>query len=127
MRWTYRCPRCSAMLNPGETVILVAERESAKLLVAFDPQPGNYEVHLPPGVELWRFRCPVCHADLGEDAAQGLCGLDVEEEGRVRRLYFSPRAGEHATFVVSAEGLEERHGIDFAKYVRLVGWGPTIR
>lgn len=132
MRWTYRCPHCAAMLNPDETVVLVAEREGVRLLVGLHPQPGNYQVHLPPGVEVprgsrWQFSCPVCHGDLAAEAADGLCGLDVEDETGDRRLYFSPVAGEQATFVVSAEGLAERHGMDLDKYVRLVGWGPSIR
>jgi hypothetical protein len=36
--------------------------------------------------------------------------------GRRLRVYFSRKAGEQATFVVSAEGLVERHGHDAERH-----------
>lgn len=114
MRWTYSCPHCQAMLNPDETVILLGEHRSEVFLVGFHPEPGNYRAHFPPGKEVEKgsrveFLCPVCHHRLGAAIAPELCALDMLT-GRARhRVYFSRIAGEQATFVISAEGIE-RYG-----------------
>ena len=117
MRWTYSCPHCGAMLNPGETVVLIARHGETRILIGFHPQPGNYKAYIPPGVELevgslWDFHCPVCLDSLTTDQAPGLCALDLHTEGKPHRLFFSRKAGEQATFVITAEGLTERHGRD---------------
>jgi len=61
----YFCPKCKAMLNPDRSVILTAAHGDTRALIGFHPQPGNYEVCLPPGVRAekdsrWDFFCPVC-------------------------------------------------------------------
>ena len=53
------------MLNPDETIILLGEFEGRRMLVGFHPQPGNYQVYLPPGCDMvagsrWQLSCPVC-------------------------------------------------------------------
>ena len=106
MSWTYSCPRCGAMLNPGETVVLVATQGARRLLIGFHPQPGNFEVYLPPDVTLaegehWDFHCPVCQENLRSGELQNLCELRMSEQGRKHRVFFSRVAGEHATFLVS--------------------------
>jgi len=116
MRWTYSCPHCEAMLNPDETVILLAEQRSDIFLVGLHPEPGNYRAYMPPGHEVedgsrWNFRCPVCHHNLTAAIAPDLCALDMVSGGVKHRVYFSRTAGEQATFVVSAEGIE-RLGTD---------------
>lgn len=121
MSWTYSCPHCHAMLNPDETISLVAECESTRLLVGFHPQPGNYKVYVPPGVKIevgskWSFYCPVCHHDLVSELADELCAVDLTSESETHRVFFSRIAGVKATFVVSAEGLRESHGSDTERY-----------
>lgn len=121
MHWTYSCPHCAATLNPDRNIVLRAEREDRRILVGFHPQPGNYEVYLPPGVEVepgsrWRFRCPVCHADLTADADSDLCALVLHAAGRRTRVLFSRVAGHQATFVVGEEQVEEHHGRDADLY-----------
>jgi len=116
MHWTYSCPMCAALLNPGERVVLCAEREDHRFLAGFHPQPGNYEVELPPGEEMpvgtrWNFFCPVCEQSLTSDLSDELCALDVHMAGETHRVYFSRTAGEEATFVVTAEGLLKDYGI----------------
>ena len=121
MRWTYLCPHCGTMLNPDETVILVGKHGDTRILLGFHPEPGTYRAYLPPGVEViegsaWTFSCPLCHASLATDVAPELCALDMLTSGRRLRVYFSRKAGEQATFVVSAEGLVERHGHDAERH-----------
>jgi hypothetical protein len=121
MSWTYFCPHCSAGLNPDETIILVGHCGSTRSLVGLHPQPGNYEAHLPAGVDVvpgsrWHFYCPVCQASLEGKVPGGLCVIDVLREDKKHRLYFSPVAGEQATFLVGAEGVLERHGRDAGKH-----------
>lgn len=122
MHWTYSCPHCESLLNPEQRVVLCAERGGHRFLAGFHPQPGNYEVELPPGEEmpqgtLWEFFCPVCDKSLVSDLSEDLCALDVHSAGEAHRVYFSRRAGEEATFTVSAEGLLKDYGIHTDRYV----------
>jgi hypothetical protein len=99
------------MLNPDETVVLVGECGPHRLLFGFDPKPGTYRAHVPPGFTLeegstWSFMCPVCGRSLESEAAPGLCAIDLATQGVRHRLFFSPTVGERATFVVSAEGVQ---------------------
>jgi hypothetical protein len=116
MNWTYSCPHCRSVLNPDQAIILLAVRNERYCLVGFHPQPGNYEVYLPPEVEMpagsrWGFSCPVCRRGLTSELSDDLCALDMTSGGDPHRVYFSRIAGEQATFVVSAEGLLTDHGI----------------
>jgi hypothetical protein len=110
------------LLNPEERVVLRAEREGHRFLAGFHPQPGNYEVELPPGEEMapgtrWDFVCPVCDESLVSELSDDLCALDVHLPGETHRVYFSRIAGEEATFMVSAEGLLRDYGIHTDRYV----------
>ena len=121
MSWTYSCPHCHAMLNPDETIVLIARQGSERLLVGFHPKPGNYKVYMPPGVEVeegsrWDFFCPVCQRDLVSELADELCAVDITTEHESHRVFFSRVAGTKATFVVSAEGLQGQHGKDVEKH-----------
>ncbi len=116
MRWTYACPHCRAMLNPDETVVLIGECGPHRILIGFHAEPGNYRAYLPPGFKLqegsmWDFSCPVCSRSLAAEIAPELCALDMTVQGVRHRLYFSRTAGEHATFVITAEGVTS-HGRD---------------
>lgn len=128
MRWTYSCPKCEAMLNPDETVVLVGEFGPHRILVGFHPEPGSYRAFLPPGFEMeagsrWDFRCPVCGESIVSEIAPDLCALDMATQGVRHRLFFSRTAGEHATFVVSAEGIQthgehaDRHSLEILDLV----------
>ncbi len=121
MSWTYSCPYCDAMLNPDSTIVLVAEHGERKHLIGFHPEPGNYEIYLPPDVQLeegvhWDFYCPVCHADLVNGELGDLAELRVRAGDREQRVFFSRIAGEHATLVLSERQVAEQHGPDAAKY-----------
>ena len=74
MRWTYSCPKCHAMLNPDETVVLVGQCGAHRILVGFHPEPGTYRAYLPPGFRmehgaLWDFFCPVCNEKLQAESS----------------------------------------------------------
>jgi hypothetical protein len=122
MDWVYCCPHCHAMLNPDQTIILLAEVAGRRLLTGFHPQPGNYQVHLPPDVELvagvrWEFSCPVCRQKLTTELSDDLCALDMHTGNELHRVYFSRVAGEQATFVVTAEGLLTDYGVHTDRYL----------
>ncbi|MEE4270297.1 MAG: hypothetical protein V2I67_01400 [Thermoanaerobaculales bacterium] len=122
MHWTYSCPHCSAVLNPKDSIVLRAEGDGRRFLVGFHPQPGNYDVDLPDGVAMeagsrWDFSCPVCDRSLTSELSDELCALDMEQHGERHRVYFSRIAGEEATFVVSAEGMLEDHGVHTDRYL----------
>ena len=104
MRWNYSCPKCRAMLNPDETIILVASRQDARHLIGFHPEPGNYEIHIPPGVEMkegtkWDFICPVCHESLKTEEGSNLCAVSLRDGTTHSKVLFSCVAGEQMTFV----------------------------
>jgi len=106
MHWTYACPACGAFLNPGESVILVGVQDDRRTLMAFNPEPGNYEIHVPPHTHVlpgtrWEFLCPVCQKNLAMAENENLCALDLIEGEARRRVLFSRVAGEHATLVVA--------------------------
>jgi hypothetical protein len=110
------------MLNPDETIILLAEFDDRRLLAGFHPQPGNYEMYLPADFEMpkhqrWTFSCPVCRQELVTELSDDLCALDVHTEGHTHRIYFSRIAGERATFTVTAEGLLEDYGVHTDRYL----------
>ncbi|MEJ2188181.1 MAG: hypothetical protein P8Y93_01980 [Acidobacteriota bacterium] len=122
MNWTYSCPHCKALLNPDDTIVLRAECGDRKLLVGFHPQPGNYEVELPPGEEMaagtrWDFVCPGCDRSLVSELSDALCALDVHTGEDTHRVYFSRIAGEQATFLVSAEGILRDYGAHTDRYL----------
>ncbi len=105
------------MLNPDETIVLVAAHGTTRVLMGFHPEPGNYKAYMPPGVhlepgEIWDFACPLCHASLISYVDRDLCGIDMHTKGEKNRVYFSRTAGKHATFVFSPTGNVESHGDD---------------
>lgn len=111
----YRCPKCDATLSLDQSVVLVAGRDDRKILVGLHPEPGNYEVHLPPDVERtegerWHFFCPVCREELATKQGADLCAVDLEEAGQRQTVLFSSIAGERATFVVDGNKIVQKHG-----------------
>jgi len=124
MSWTYACPKCEAMLNPDETIVLIGSREAGKrTLVGFHPEPGNYRVYFPPGIEVeagdrWEFFCPVCGENLQTKENENLCAIRMVVSKKPFLVLFSRVAGEKATFVVTGEGVQEQHGDDAVGYVK---------
>jgi hypothetical protein len=115
MSWTYSCPYCESVVNPDETVILLGERGSTQCLMGFHPQPGNYTIYVPPGVDLaqgdkWDFLCPVCRANLRSYEHDHLCALVCWQGPKRRIVFFSRIVGERATYVVEDTSVDEKHG-----------------
>lgn len=109
------------MLNPGSSIVLGAAHAGARMLIGMNPQPGKYEVYLPPKVSCeegckWDFFCPLCQEDLQIKEDANLCGLELVLEGENLRILFSRVAGEHATFVLHEDTLKERHGDHAERY-----------
>jgi len=122
MHWTYSCPHCDAALNPDTSIVLRAAHDGTKMLIGLHPQPGNYEVELPPGGAMppgtrWDISCPVCDHSLVSDLSDELCAIDMCSQEERHRVYFSRVAGEEATFVVSAEGMLTDHGVHTDQYL----------
>ncbi|MBW1881720.1 MAG: hypothetical protein JRJ84_25455 [Deltaproteobacteria bacterium] len=126
MRFTYLCPRCHAHLNAREeTIALLAERGEHRGLVMFSSEPGNYEFFSARGLDVvegdvWTFRCPVCDHDLTESDKPKLARITLDTQKGEHAVYFSRTAGEHATFVVDAEGVVEAHGEHRSIYEQVV-------
>jgi len=121
MSWNYRCPKCAACLNPAETVVLTAARGKAWILVGFHPEPGNYELHLPPDTDIepgdrWDFFCPVCQENLASEEDDNLCALDLHGDDGRATVLFSRVAGEHATFVVRSSTVQAAFGEHIDRY-----------
>lgn len=122
MGWHYSCIRCGRNVNPGgKTVVLVAVKGETRMLFGFHPEPGNYEIYVPPGVDiepgsLWSFHCPLCHASLVSQRHRNLCELILDEDGYHKRLLFSRIAGEHATIVVDGSREAIGHGEHIRDY-----------
>lgn len=122
MNSVYACPKCQSVLSPGDRIVLVGSRGSDRVLVSFHPQPGNYDVWLPPGVEVqqgdvWTFFCPLCCSDLTSPDNDKLCALELLTNDLPRQVLFSRVAGERATFIVNPTTIEYRHGTDAERYV----------
>ena len=121
MSWEYCCPQCKGMLNPGCAIIMTAANESARVLIGMHPQPGKYEVYLPPNVHCedgtkWDFFCPLCRKNLATKEDDNLCELELMLEGDNLRILFSRIAGEHATFILHEDRLKEKFGDDANHY-----------
>jgi hypothetical protein len=122
MSWEYCCPRCKASLNPDRSIILRMSRGDVDCLIGLHPQPGKYEVYLPPKVTtedgtVWDFACPLCGEALMCRNEPNLCRLDLKVDGESVKILFSRVAGEHATFVLHEDKPEERFGEDAERYV----------
>ena len=121
MSWEYCCPKCKTNLNPGTAIILKASCGDAKCLIGMNPQPGKYDIYLPPKVDCedgckWDFYCPICQENLKNDEDPHLCELELVLEGDNLRILFSRIAGEHATFILHEDMLKERFGKDSERY-----------
>jgi len=109
------------MLNPGCAIIMAAAHDNGRCLIGMHPQPGKYEIFLPPEEtcedrEKWEFFCPLCQADLRAKEDANLCELALKVEGETLRILFSRVAGEHATFILHEDLVKERHGEDVDQY-----------
>ena len=121
MSWEYTCPKCKVMLNPDRSVILEMARDDVNCMIGLHPQPGKYEVFLPPHVYTedgtrWEFSCPMCKESLTTEEDLNLCELELKVEGSLLQILFSCVAGEHATFIVHDDTLKERYGKDANRY-----------
>ena len=121
MSWEYCCPKCKSMLNPHQSIILAAGHGETHVLIGLHPQPGKYDVYLPPNVvaedgQMWDFFCPMCQENLVTAENNKLCELELWLEGEPLRILFSRVAGEHATFLINKGQVREGLGEDKEQY-----------
>ena len=120
MHWTYSCPQCRAVLNRDETIMLHGSCGEEEIIIGFHPAPGNYRISVPPGYQIepgsrWDFSCPSCRESLVSELSPDLCCIEMVTMNIRHKVFFSRVSGEHATFVISAEGVEE-HGEHASKH-----------
>ncbi len=132
MSWNYACPHCKAMLNPNDTVNLVAAFDSKRVLIGLNPKPGNYELYFPHGVTVNKgtavdLFCPVCHANLKSKEKENLCVLEMLGTDEPQQILFSRILGEEATYVVSPDRVKEKHGKHTEKYDKDVMFTKYVR
>lgn len=109
MKRTYQCPHCRAVLNPGTKIVLRGQLAGRRGLFLFSPTPGNYEVVVPPGVELRKrdrvdFGCPVCGEDLTSRHEPSLAEIAFRtSSGDAGTVAFSRTWGNHETYFITRE------------------------
>ena len=109
MKRVYFCPKCETTLNPNVKVVLVAANGDKRGLVLMSPQPGNYQIFTSDNLEikkgdLLEIFCPVCGANLRSHVDRHLAEISFRtSQGEEGRVDFSRVAGEHATYIITAE------------------------
>ena len=109
MTLKYSCPHCTAVLNPGVKIVLLGRYQGTDALIAFHPEPGNYEKAAPDhgfikDGEVWEFFCPVCHHSLNyaQGGGKNLAALEmVDGAGNWHKVIFSRVAGEEKTMTIT--------------------------
>lgn len=121
LKWKYECPKCCTLLNPAGPVTLVARVNETSFMMAFHPEPGNYDIYLPPQADytpglVWDFFCPVCRNPLTSEQHETLCEVIQIIAGARFRLLFSRVAGEKATYVIGEKAVAKALGDDADRY-----------
>lgn len=121
LRWKYECPSCHALINPAGPVTMLARVRDVSFLMAFHPEPGNYDIYLPPEADytpglLWDFFCPVCREPFHSPQHETLCEVIQIIAGARFKLLFSRIAGEKATYVISEKAETVSLGDDAERY-----------
>jgi hypothetical protein len=129
----FACPRCRAVLNPGDRIILAVRLGKAQGLILLSPQPADYRYvcddsfskYLQVG-DLVDFSCPICSEDLTSPLSEKLVEILVlAPDAEIQVAQFSRICGEHATFVHNGREMqaygEDRSrfdDLDFGEYDR---------
>ena len=128
MSYHYLCPHCGGHLRANNKLILSAQTSQGQRgLILLSPQVGNYEILVHPTFELikgdlLKLFCPVCHANLQFEGAQGhLARIIMRDEFENEyRLLFSEIVGEHATYQLCNEEIRA-YGEDQEHYLNHFG------
>lgn len=119
----YFCPVCRSQMRVDQDIILSAKSPyNEQGLVLLSPEVGNYSKSTHPDFEIregesYSFYCPVCHANLNDEAKKNLVKICLEEDGKKYECYFSNIAGEEVTYTVNDEQIEE-HGFHKERYAK---------
>ena len=117
------CPKCHAVLNPDNSIVLSAKRKNNKWgLVLLSSEIGNYTAltHKDFSVdegEYVEFYCPACHHNLTNLAPEkNLAVFEMIDKNNVSStIIISGIAGEKCTCKIT-EGKVESFGDDAKKY-----------
>jgi hypothetical protein len=105
-RLKFACPHCQAILNPGERLVFAVRHGDLRGLMLMRPRLGDYRFdcdnsfaeQVSPG-DVVDFACPVCQADLAVPSGERFAEVLLHNaDEQVKRVRFSRRCGEHATF-----------------------------
>ena len=129
----FYCPKCKAVLNPGNKVILAARKKDGNEgLILLSSQIGDYSVinhtsfHVDEG-EPVKLLCPACHVELSNYAPQEqLAGIElIDESSQKSAIIISSVAGEHCTYKVVDDEIT-KYGKDAENYnfdfENLIAW-----
>jgi len=113
MARSYFCPHCRKLLNPGTKVVFLVDNGPEVELVLLSATLGDYSVVHSRSMDLldgaiYTFRCPLCRADLtsvNDNRFVELLSRNDDEDPPVR-VGFSRIHGEHATFLMSEDGVD---------------------
>lgn len=117
------CPKCKAVLNPENNVILSARKKDGKWgLILLSSQVGDYSMYnhksfyITAG-ESVKFYCPACHVALSDYAPdEHLAGIElIDEINQKYTILISSVAGEKCTYKI-VDGKIESYGKDADKY-----------
>lgn len=117
------CPKCQAVLNPEDKVVLsVRKKDGKRGLILLSSQLGDYAVsnherfQITEG-ESVRFYCPACHVDLSDYAPEEhLAGIElIDDNNQKNTILISSIAGEKCTYKI-VDGEVESYGKDAYKY-----------
>lgn len=110
----YMCPNCKGHLNVGDYLVFATKTQKKhKGLILLSPKVGEYNyIHhekfqLEKG-EMVDFVCPICQADLtsAKNKDHAMINMVSSEDNTDYQLFFSKKAGNKSTYLVSNENVE---------------------
>jgi hypothetical protein len=126
MKTDFICPKCNGHLLVGEKIIFTARtgKDKRQGLILLSPKLGDYTSLLHRDFKIEEgekvdFFCPICHGNLkADDVDEKLVKIImVDENSDKYEIYFSGVTGEHCTYKVSKEKIEE-FGDSLEKYYK---------
>ncbi|MFC2152771.1 hypothetical protein ACFLSE_09610 [Bacteroidota bacterium] len=116
MSTDFICPKCNGHLLVGDKIIFTAitKKDKRPGIILLSSELGDYTSKLNPSFSIAEgeevdFLCPICHGNLtATEVDQNLAKIImVDEKSDKYEIYFSGITGEHCTYKVSEEKIEQ--------------------